>query len=388
MKTVIAGILATLLTTSQAALLITDHVDIAYRYVPASDTWQTYFVHGGDFDEPDLETPLDHAALPARDRLTTAPINPGDREVRNSNAAFHLIGAPEGAPVWSFPQSNRGYTLPGLRGAHPTGTLLSYANFDPRINGLNRRWQAVELLGVEYSGEATDSPHFSLYTTSGFGVPTFWMSTVDGINANDRYYMLEKSHSHMNWSFTGLGIYRITLRGSAFRASDSQPISSEPHIVTFAVGTLATWRATHFSGPDIVNPVVGVPMADPDGDGLINLLEYAFHLNPNLPDAVPMVAATGLSGLPRVALENVNGEDRLAMEFIRRKASSNPQITYTPQFISNLAANDWSTAGTTTITDVPGTDWERVKIIDSQAIGSMTRRFGRVKITLQSTINY
>jgi len=391
MKIPVCGLFLLLAITSQAALLITDHVDLTYRYVPATNTWQTFFRHGGGFDNPNLETPLEDAALPARDSLTTDGIRPGDRVVRNNNTAFNFIGAEIGTPYWNLPQSNRAYTWPGIRGSHPSGILLSYSNLDPRLNGLIRRWQAVQLLQVEYSGAAIDPPYFSVHTTSGFGVPTIWMANFDGIDATDRYYLSDVSHNHMNWNFTELGIYRITFRGSAFRASDSLPISSDPHTVTFAIGTLATWRAAHFSGPQIVDPAIGLPLADPDGDGLLNLIEYAFNLDPTKPDAAPMAADTGLSGLPVVEIEEINQTQRLTIEFIRRKAASNPQIIYTAQVTNDLTAatwTDWNTSGTSTITEVIGTDWERVKLIDDQPVSNNAARFARVKIALQPTINY
>jgi surface-anchored protein len=388
MKIFIIPLLAILGSASHAAVLFEDHVDVTYRYVPAGNSWQIFYRYGGTFDNPNLEVALENGALPVRDFLTTDPTRPGDRFVRDGNPSFNFIGAEEGSPFWNLPQGNRNYTWPGFRGAHPSSTLLSYANPDPRLNNLVRRWQAVELVDVQYSGAATDAPHFSLYSTNGLGAATLWMATSDGINASDRYFITDVSHNHVNWSFTELGIYRITFRGSAFRASDSQPIVSEPHTITVAVGTLATWRATHFSGPDIVDPEIGMPLADPDGDGLFNLIEYAFNLDPNDADTQPITAGTGLSGLPLVQLEEVSGENRLTIEFVQRKSLSNPQILYTPQFTSDLASNNWSESGTATITDIPGTDWERVKFTDSRSAGVPAKRFGRVKITLQSTINY
>jgi hypothetical protein len=62
------------------------------------------------------------------------------------------------------------------------------------------------------------------------------------------------------------------------------------------------------------------------------------------------------------------------------KASSNPGITYTPQFSSTLQASGWSAiTGPETVQSID-TEWERVVIEDSAGTG-LPNRFGRVRVT-------
>lgn len=355
-----------------AAGLITSHVDIRFNYRPGSGTWDCVLRYGGTFDNPSIEADPETVALPARDILSTAS---GDRYLQPGSAAFAFTGADAGSPLWILPQTDRGYTWPGFANVQTVGTFLSYPNSDPRVNA-TAKWLKIRLVGVEYSGAATGLPHFSLWTTGSGGTPTVWMTTSDGIGPTDCFFTTENTHSHLNWGFTSLGIYRVTMRPSAYLASDSSFVEGTDQTVTFAIGTFAAWRATHFSGADIVT--LGDALSDPDSDGSSNLLEYAFNADPNMPGA-------GADGLPVVRVESVGGQDRMTLEFVRRKSSTNPQITYAPEFSSTLASGDWQAAGTSTVTSIDA-NWERVKVTDS--IAASPRRFARVRVTLQTSISY
>lgn len=370
--------------SGHTAGLLTDHVDITFNYAPTG--WVAFLGHGGEFDETNLQADTESVSLPARD-FASGPS--GDRLTQPASAAFAFTGAAVGAPLWNLPQNDRGFTFPGLRNEQAPSVFLAYSNPDPRVSTGIFKWLKIQLVSLEYSGESLSAPHFSVWTSTGTGPPIVWMATSDGITGNDHYWAAEGSHNHLNWGFTALGIYRVTLRASAFLDATEQFTESGDHAVTFAIGTLATWRATHFSGPDLVDENIGVPSADPDGDGSNNLLQYALNMDPMKPGTASVTAGSGLSGLPRIQVENVSGEDRLTIEFVRRKASTNSQIVYTPEFASNLSTGSWAAGGTTTVTPIAGeNDWERVKVIDALTITPETRRFGRVRVTLLNQIAY
>jgi surface-anchored protein len=354
---------------TRAAGLITSHVDIRFDYAP--EGWDCFLQYGISSEAPDIQADPETVALPVRDGATSSG---GDRLVQPANPVFAFTGAAVGAPLWNLPQSDRGYTWPGFDNAQIPNTFLSYNNADPRVNA-TARWLRIALQSVEYSGESPTTPHFSLWTNGAFGTTLVWMATSDGISSQDAYFTTENSHSHLNWGFTALGIYRVTLRASAFLASNGQPVESGDHAVTFAIGTLATWRATHFAGLDLLDEAVGTPAADPDGDGLSNLQEYAFNTHPLTPSSVPWT--------PRI--EDVLGVKRFTVEFLRRKSSTNPQITYIPEFSSTLVPGDWQATGTATVTPVDAT-WERVKVTDALPVEG--RRYARVRVNLQSSISY
>lgn len=116
------------------------------------------------------------------------------------------------------------------------------------------------------------------------------------------------------------------------------------------------------------------PRDAPMGDGVTNLEKYAFNMSASQPDVRTLiVGAGGTIGLPGGAI--VGG--KLRIEFLRRKSSTNPGITYTPQFSANIGGWDDFTGSPVSVSPVDST-WERV-VVDDPLPGS-AKRFARVKV--------
>ncbi len=144
--------------------------------------------------------------------------------------------------------------------------------------------------------------------------------------------------------------------------------------------SFGTWSHLYFTPAQLADTTVSGPDADPDGDGVSNLLEFAFNLDPTFAGPVGMTAETGLRGLPLVRLETVAaGAQRLTVEFVRRTAGSGAGLTYAVQFATNLAAADWQAGGTQSVTPI-NARWERVKVTDGVSTGGAAR-FARVQVT-------
>jgi hypothetical protein len=100
--------------------------------------------------------------------------------------------------------------------------------------------------------------------------------------------------------------------------------------------TYSTWRALFWDDPVIgTNDLVSGPYADPDGDGMDNLHEYIFGLNPSIPDTWPQ---------PKPAIALVSSENRLVAT-LRLSAASGDAVVL-PQISSDLI--NWS-SGTSSI---------------------------------------
>jgi hypothetical protein len=74
------------------------------------------------------------------------------------------------------------------------------------------------------------------------------------------------------------------------RTGDPDPFATRVGISSNL--TFSAWRAARFSLAEINQAQVGAPDADPDHDGLVNALEYAFGLNPRAEDQPDFAVST------------------------------------------------------------------------------------------------
>ena len=226
-----------------------------------------------------------------------------------------------------------------------------------------------------------------------------WNSLTAGVSNNNTEAATTATYSLAPSVAGGPAIYDVTAdlelfqsgtlnRGWLLRASTASPddgwtmksseyatdVTLRPSLdVTYSLpgNTYTTWAAS--SGLTAAN---NAALLDPDHDGVLNLHEFAFNLNPLLPDATTLTPA-GTKGLPAGALVPVTGGKSLEVTFLRRKAPTGTGLAYTAQFSPNLST--WSAGLTPTVTAL-STDWERVTVRDSAAVGQ-PRRFGRVSVT-------
>lgn len=98
--------------------------------------------------------------------------------------------------------------------------------------------------------------------------------------------------------------------------------------------TYASWAAGYsFPGG------LSAPGDDPDKDGLTNLEEYAFGLNPTVPDA-------GDPRAPAATVVNISGTDYLAITYKRpANGQTRTDLTYTVQRSTTLSTASWSALG-------------------------------------------
>ena len=124
-----------------------------------------------------------------------------------------------------------------------------------------------------------------------------------------------------------------------------------------------SWRTAQF-GADASNPAISGDAADPDHDGVINLLEYAFGSNPVSGAPTPMPAASVTGGL-------------LALTY--QQKSGIQDISFDIEISDNLTS--WSV---TTDYTVVGADYDAATNVTTYQItfpAGTTSQYARVKVT-------
>ncbi len=141
-------------------------------------------------------------------------------------------------------------------------------------------------------------------------------------------------------------------------------------------GNLAydNWTANAgLAGPD------ADPTAAPFGDGVLNLLKFAFNMDGAAYDNRRFGEHQGDAGLPRWSRIEKDGKAYLKVEFLRSEGSS---VRYQPLVSSGLA--NWRTmSGTETVVSL--TDgWERVTVVEELEAVSC-RVFGRIRVEIRDS---
>jgi len=133
--------------------------------------------------------------------------------------------------------------------------------------------------------------------------------------------------------------------------------------VTIADMPVDAWRVAQF-GADANNPAIAGDLADIDGDGLVNLLEYTLHLDPNAPDA---------GGVPQPGTSG----GFLTLTYQRCKPPTD--VTYIIE-AADTPAGPWTPVTNEEVLTDDGT-WQTVKAIDDLPVSGTAKRFIRLRVT-------
>jgi|GEM_PF-1772891 len=273
----------------------------------------------------------------------------------------------------------------------PDGNF-AFANL--RIQTPNRGWIIVRRDGTAVMSPDVDAAHnsvdrsgamsrtFAFTSTDGAGVYTFILSAVDTIGTRtdtvaqsitvnkrsqtiafdliaDRRLTLTPlqltatATSGLPVAFTVLagpaivvgdmlfftGVGHVTVQ--ALQAGDGMYTAAPSLQRTFEVlKSFDSWRLDRFTPAEIENPAFAGPNADPDADGLPNLVEYALGLHPR---------NAGSGAGPLVALD-ANG-----WTFTYTRPADRSDVTYTVQASTNLTT--WSDVTATRLSEGPTETW-------------------------------
>lgn len=143
----------------------------------------------------------------------------------------------------------------------------------------------------------------------------------------------------------------VTSNGNGLRAGT----------VTFAA-PIVQWRAIHFTTAEFADAAISGPLADPDGDGICNLIEYALGLNPKVSDT---------PGLP----VTTNEGNYLTLTVPRSAAATD--VIFTALVSGDLQTWNSGPAFTTVLIDTPAL----YKVRDNIPVNGAVRRFIRLQVS-------
>lgn len=120
---------------------------------------------------------------------------------RSTDSAWNPIGVPAGTSFWYLPESSVGA---GSASNLPSVLLgFSAASLDPG------KWSNLKII-LDGAPTSPDGANFSLFTDG--AVPQFWMSTVDGVDDTDSFFIAPGASARYSWAFTAPGDYTVNFR--------------------------------------------------------------------------------------------------------------------------------------------------------------------------------
>jgi surface-anchored protein len=347
-RAVMAGLLAFGVSRAgaQVAYLDHQHMDFRLEYHPAAEgTNRLDVVLGYDTGTGHVTATNQEVYLVGgTNSLLTIPSNP--------NYAF--LGAP-GAPIWILPQSQN-ITLPylGLSAEDiPLGAFNGPLDF--------------ELISVEGPG------NFFAWATSGAGLPpTVKFICTNGV-VSPQYNVMNPatgSHEHYHWGFSTNGLYCVTFRVTGQLVGESTNIIGREVAWAFQILPLRPWEAwvsTNWQ-PATTGDIAGAG-ADPDGDGIVNVLEYAFGNDPNV---------ALYTNAPAATFVNDGGTNCGAVRHIR--ATNATDLTFQVRASSTLSTFAETLTNVTGIVTNGGV--EIVTVRDPVSQTQATNRFYQLRVNL------
>lgn len=156
------------------------------------------------------------------------------------------------------------------------------------------------------------------------------------------------------------GTYLLRLR-----ADDTGAVTFRDLTFTGYASSYELWQSQQFTATGGMNDPNAAALLDPDHDGVINLLEYAYGTNPNAMSAAPVLTDT---------------EQIATSKYLRMSITKNPNATEIQYIIeATNSVNDplsWSTAGLVTEINTA----TQLVVRDGIAMDSVNLRFIRLRI--------
>lgn len=213
---------------------------------------------------------------------------------------------------------------------------------------------------------------------SSTSIAVYW---IDADRASS--YVVERKTGLLAWApiatlpvtanyYTDGGVLPATAYSYRVRAANAAGFGAySPVSTTVTWSQQQQWVNDNYGSPDALSPDA---MTQRQSDGTMPLLRFAFNLTADEP--IRFVQPGGNSGFPRIWLDSPSGH--LCVEFVRRKASMNPEIVYQTEYSQDLS--QWSALATPVSVTSIDAIWERVRYDDTMSRTSTKARYCRVTV--------
>ena len=265
-----------------------------------------------------------------------------------------------------------GFTLPTL----PAGETVSSATFDFEITGsrevANNPALNVYLLdtedpdssGISLFYHGPSDPSADVAFVGATNLPDSGMNLTYAADEQDQSYTLSGDALALLQSYYGgdnvpdrtEAFFRFNLDqllgGATINNFERYFISTASDQSLLTIGSAVGAVPPYGSWAAGFTPNPGATTDNPDADSLENLLEFAFGTDPNVSDALPLVADGSVNGLPIAQASGGAGGVTFDFVFVRRDDhGTSGSVTYTPQFSDDLMTFYDSTATPTMVAD-------------------------------------
>ena len=241
------------------------------------------------------------------------------------------------------------------------GTLISSGEFAPgdsagtlNIQG-NYTQDASGSLSIEIGGLTAGGNHDQLAVTNTANLDgALDISLINAFTPSEGQVFTILTASSVSQTFSNIHqppdmpndlFFRVTYQASSVT------------LTVVKINTYSLWVEARFQPSEQSDANISGFDKDPDGDGLANLLEYAFVLDPNSPNGLPIEVSTAAEG----------NDTLFTITFPFPSDSGNTDLILDVESSTTLQTASWSSVGFTTETPVPqgnGIDLVTVKVTD------------------------
>ena len=272
-----------------------------------------------------------------------------------SNVTFSASAA--GTPVINYQ-----WRLGGSSISHATSA--SYSIFGVQSTDAG----TYDLLASNAAGSATSQPA-SLTVKSGYDITTSSLPAAGGTTSGSGNYASAAAVSVIASAASGYQFQSWTEGGAVVSTSATYNFTASADralVANFQQLPHAAWKSQWFNAAELADPTVSGDNADPDGDGLSNLVEYALGLNPRVPNSPAVLHS---------AIENGS----LTVTYVRSRAATDVTIIIEDSAdLLTWASGSGVTTDPVVIAD-DGTN-QTVKVSDVLS-NSTAQRFLRLRVT-------